>query len=88
MLYLRDSNEVESAAHAIIERVSELLPTSENSRTIRYKVWQTVQAPKSYVLRLNKTPSLAPNSIRREGGVEWQIGKQKLPLLCHHLIWR
>ena len=87
MLYLRDSNEVESAAHAIIEAGKRALPTSENSRTISTKYGKTVQAPKSYVLRLNKTPSLAPNSIRRR---EVLSGKSetKAAVAFHHLIWR
>ncbi|HEK0566779.1 TPA: bifunctional acetate--CoA ligase family protein/GNAT family N-acetyltransferase [Proteus mirabilis] len=72
MLYLRDSNEVESAAHAIIERVSELYPQAKIQGLL---VQSMANRAGSQELRvaIEQDPIFGPLILLGEGGVEWQI---------------
>ncbi|EOG1984064.1 TPA: bifunctional acetate--CoA ligase family protein/GNAT family N-acetyltransferase [Proteus mirabilis] len=72
MLYLRDSNEVESAAHAIIERVSELYPQAKVQGLL---VQSMANRAGSQELRvaIEQDPIFGPLILLGEGGVEWQI---------------
>lgn len=72
MLYLRDSNEVESAAHAIIERVSELYPQAKIQGLL---VQSMAKRAGSQELRvaIEQDPIFGPLILLGEGGVEWQI---------------
>lgn len=72
MLYLRDSNEVESAAHAIIERVSELYPQAKIQGLL---VQSMANRACSQELRvaIEQDPIFGPLILLGEGGVEWQI---------------
>ncbi|MBI6260896.1 MAG: bifunctional acetate--CoA ligase family protein/GNAT family N-acetyltransferase [Proteus mirabilis] len=72
MLYLRDRNEVESAAHAIIERVSELYPQAKIQGLL---VQSMANRAGSQELRvaIEQDPIFGPLILLGEGGVEWQI---------------
>ncbi|HBC8709960.1 TPA: bifunctional acetate--CoA ligase family protein/GNAT family N-acetyltransferase [Proteus mirabilis] len=72
MLYLRDSNEVESAAHAIIERVSKLYPQAKIQGLL---VQSMANRAGSQELRvaIEQDPIFGPLILLGEGGVEWQI---------------
>lgn len=72
MLYLRDSNEVESAEHAIIERVSELYPQAKIQGLL---VQSMANRAGSQELRvaIEQDPIFGPLILLGEGGVEWQI---------------
>ena len=72
MLYLRDSTEVSSAAHAIIERVSEHYPQAQIQGLL---VQSMANRAGSQELRvaIEQDPIFGPLILLGEGGVEWQI---------------
>ncbi|HEK0788101.1 bifunctional acyl-CoA synthetase/GNAT family N-acetyltransferase [Proteus sp. GOKU] len=72
MLYLRDSTEVSSAAHAIIERVTELYPQAQIQGLL---VQSMANRAGSQELRvaIEQDPIFGPLIVLGEGGVEWQI---------------
>lgn len=72
MLYLRDKNEVASAAHAIIERVSELYPQAKVQGLL---VQSMANRAGSQELRvaIEQDPIFGPLILLGEGGVDWQI---------------
>ncbi len=72
MLYLRDSTEVSSAAHAIIGRVTELYPQAQIQGLL---VQSMANRAGSQELRvaIEQDPIFGPLIVLGEGGVEWQI---------------
>lgn len=72
MLYLRDSNEVESAAHAIIERVSELYPQAKIQGLLVQSMANRAGSQELHVA-IEQDPIFGPLILLGEGGVEWQI---------------